>query len=94
MMLEEHGHFYQCLNEIGKIIKRTPHVHDDLAHLQRIMLDAAAGVSKHQLWLAGRVTEQNKWSSICTARDNHPAAPVHPTEHVLTSLAHQTLDAI
>ncbi|KAI5980426.1 hypothetical protein F5J12DRAFT_885604 [Pisolithus orientalis] len=37
MMLEEHGHFYQCLNEIGKIIKKTPHVHvdDDLAHLQR-----------------------------------------------------------
>lgn len=65
MMLEEHGHFYQCLNEIGKIIKKTPHVHvdDDLAHLQRIMLDAGAGVSKHRLWLAGQATEQNKWSS-------------------------------
>ncbi|KAI5992972.1 hypothetical protein EDD15DRAFT_958170 [Pisolithus albus] len=35
---------------------------DDQAHLRRIMLDAGAGISKHQLLLAARAAEQAKWS--------------------------------
>lgn len=34
---------------------------DDRAHLQRIMLDAAANISKYQLWLSARARERAKW---------------------------------
>ncbi|KAI5995251.1 hypothetical protein EDC04DRAFT_1214029 [Pisolithus marmoratus] len=51
---------------------------DDQAHLRRIMFDAGAGTSKHDLWLAARAAEQAKWSG--TARhtstiDTHPGNP-------------------
>ncbi|KAI6020565.1 hypothetical protein EDC04DRAFT_401407 [Pisolithus marmoratus] len=36
---------------------------DDQTHLQRIMHDAGAGTSKHQLLLVARDAEQAKWSS-------------------------------
>ncbi|KAI5998282.1 hypothetical protein EDD15DRAFT_314347 [Pisolithus albus] len=36
---------------------------DDQVHLQRIMLDAGANTSKHQLWLA-RARERAKWPGI------------------------------
>ncbi|KAI6000060.1 hypothetical protein EDD15DRAFT_1885257 [Pisolithus albus] len=39
---------------------------DDQAHLQRIMYDAGANTSKHQLWLDARASEQAKWP--CTDR--------------------------
>ncbi|KAI6142965.1 heterokaryon incompatibility protein-domain-containing protein [Pisolithus tinctorius] len=42
---------------------------DDHAHLQRIMFDAGAGTSKHQLLLDARAAEQAKWSSTTTSRD-------------------------
>ncbi|KAI6022262.1 hypothetical protein PISMIDRAFT_675457 [Pisolithus microcarpus 441] len=35
---------------------------DDQVHLRRIMLDAGARTSKHQLLLAARAAEQAKWS--------------------------------
>ncbi|KAI6003310.1 hypothetical protein F5J12DRAFT_170801 [Pisolithus orientalis] len=35
---------------------------DNQAHFQRVMLDAGAGTSKHQLLLAARAAEQAKWS--------------------------------
>ncbi|KAI6118035.1 hypothetical protein F5141DRAFT_599643 [Pisolithus sp. B1] len=74
MAPEVRNHFRQGLDGIGEIIKKTPHVHvdDDLAHLQRTMLDARAGISKHQLWLAARDAERDKWSSIRASRDDHP----------------------
>ncbi|KAI6145914.1 hypothetical protein BKA82DRAFT_2284985 [Pisolithus tinctorius] len=48
---------------------------DDQAHLRRIMLDAGAGTSKHQLWLAARAAEQAKWSRDTTAVDDPGSAP-------------------
>ncbi|KIN93734.1 hypothetical protein M404DRAFT_35793 [Pisolithus tinctorius Marx 270] len=48
---------------------------DDQAHLRRIMLDARAGTSKHQLWLAARAAEQAKWSRDTTAVDDPGSAP-------------------
>ncbi|KAI6163924.1 hypothetical protein EDD17DRAFT_405556 [Pisolithus thermaeus] len=35
---------------------------DDQAHLQRVMYDAGADISKYQLWVDGRAREQAKWS--------------------------------
>ncbi|KAI6022816.1 hypothetical protein BKA83DRAFT_4269574 [Pisolithus microcarpus] len=63
---ESHDYLRQGLREIGKIIEKAPHpqLDDDPAHLQRIILDAGARVSKHQLWLAARAAEQDKWSYI------------------------------
>ncbi|KAI6002294.1 hypothetical protein F5J12DRAFT_842336 [Pisolithus orientalis] len=54
--------------EIAEIIKRTPRVEldDDMAHLQRIMLDARAGISKYESWLAARAAGQTVLS-----RDNN-----------------------
>ncbi|KAI6008833.1 hypothetical protein F5J12DRAFT_826126 [Pisolithus orientalis] len=45
------------------IIARKEYVEldDDQANMQRIMLDAGAGTSKHQLLLAARAAEQIKW---------------------------------
>ncbi|KAI5984919.1 hypothetical protein F5J12DRAFT_62920 [Pisolithus orientalis] len=56
------------LSEISNIIYCAEiEPDDDQVHLQRIMLDAGAGTSKHQLWLAARAAEEAKWSS--TTRD-------------------------
>ncbi|KAI5987985.1 hypothetical protein F5J12DRAFT_531973 [Pisolithus orientalis] len=41
---------------------------DDPAHLQRIMFDAGAGTSKHQLLLDARAAEQAKWSGTTIPR--------------------------
>ncbi|KAI6018865.1 hypothetical protein EDC04DRAFT_440870 [Pisolithus marmoratus] len=62
---ERRDRLRQGLHVIGDIIKKASRVQldDDLAHLRRIMLDAVAGVSKHRLWAAARVAEQDKWSS-------------------------------
>ncbi|KAI6143092.1 hypothetical protein BKA82DRAFT_1008518 [Pisolithus tinctorius] len=55
-----------------KISIRYPDPDDDQAHLQRIMLDAKAGISKHQLLLDARAAEQSKWSGATSSRDtNH-----------------------
>ncbi|KIN99157.1 hypothetical protein M404DRAFT_1004836 [Pisolithus tinctorius Marx 270] len=45
------------------IIARKEYVEldDDQANMRRIMLDAGAGTSKHQLLLAARAAEQIKW---------------------------------
>ncbi|KAI5986983.1 hypothetical protein F5J12DRAFT_574661 [Pisolithus orientalis] len=48
---------------------------DDQAHLQRIMFDAGAGTSKHQLWLAARAAEQAKWSRDTHVVDDPGSAP-------------------
>ncbi|KAI5983011.1 hypothetical protein EDC04DRAFT_2915142 [Pisolithus marmoratus] len=54
--------------ELCKVMKSTTYTDpgDDQAHLRRIMFDAGAGTSKHDLWLAARAAEQAKWSG--TAR--------------------------
>ncbi|KAI6101063.1 hypothetical protein EV401DRAFT_2027633 [Pisolithus croceorrhizus] len=51
----------QYLVEIPWAIASTEPV-DDQMHLQRIMYDAGANTSKHQLWLEARAAEQAKWS--------------------------------
>ncbi|KAI6120314.1 hypothetical protein EDD16DRAFT_892167 [Pisolithus croceorrhizus] len=63
--------FRQGLLEIGDIILKATHHHDhddDLTHLQRIMVDAGAGVSRQQLWLAARIPEQTSQPSIPVGR--------------------------
>ncbi|KAI6001704.1 hypothetical protein EDC04DRAFT_1055334 [Pisolithus marmoratus] len=66
--------------ELRKVMNSTTYTDpgDDLAHLRRIMFDAGAGTSKHDLWLAAQAAEQAKWSG--TARhtstiDTHPGNP-------------------
>lgn len=51
---------------IAGIIQKTPRPDQDdrMAHLQRIMRDAGAGVSKHQLWLTARTAEQATWRRV------------------------------
>ncbi|KAI6144483.1 hypothetical protein BKA82DRAFT_1004831 [Pisolithus tinctorius] len=89
------------LSEIRNIIERTStNVDDDQAHLRRIMLDAGAGTSKHQLLLASRATEQIRWSATTMSRGtptldtqatirgtNHqmPSISVECSQHVLAS---------
>ncbi|KAI6000080.1 hypothetical protein EDD15DRAFT_1888153 [Pisolithus albus] len=41
---------------------------DDQAHLHRIMYDAGANTSKHQLWLNARARERAKWR--CTGHQS------------------------
>ncbi|KAI6100809.1 hypothetical protein EV401DRAFT_855539 [Pisolithus croceorrhizus] len=51
---------------------------DDQAHLRRIMRDAGARISKHDLLLAARAAEQAKWSGAnigTPAINNESAAP-------------------
>ncbi|KAI5988500.1 hypothetical protein EDC04DRAFT_1440835 [Pisolithus marmoratus] len=52
------------LREIYRVMNQTGHIdpNDAQAHLRRIMLDARAGISKHQLLLAARAADQAKWS--------------------------------
>ncbi|KAI6142967.1 hypothetical protein BKA82DRAFT_4186992 [Pisolithus tinctorius] len=59
----------QGLDEIYETMASLTDPGDDQAHLQRIMFDAGAGTSKHQLLLDARAAEQVKWSGITTARD-------------------------
>ncbi|KAI5997518.1 hypothetical protein EDD15DRAFT_2364240 [Pisolithus albus] len=59
---------------------------DDQAHLRRIMLDAGAHISKHQLLLAARAAEQVKWSRAnegSLATDNQGTAPGAPSVSVV-----------
>ncbi|KAI6118494.1 hypothetical protein EDD16DRAFT_983490 [Pisolithus croceorrhizus] len=44
---------------------------DNQAHLRRIMFDAGAGTSKHQLLLAARAAEQAKWSAQTSQHPSH-----------------------
>ncbi|KAI5987983.1 hypothetical protein F5J12DRAFT_531736 [Pisolithus orientalis] len=44
---------------------------DDQVHLQRILFDAGAGTSKHQLLLAARAAEQAKWSGTIVPWDTN-----------------------
>ncbi|KAI5984900.1 hypothetical protein F5J12DRAFT_62275 [Pisolithus orientalis] len=62
---------------------------DDQAHLQRIMLDAGAGTSKHKLWLAARAAELAKWSGVTrltTAMDNQGSTASTSTQPLSTSV--------
>lgn len=60
----------RCFREIAEIIQNTPHTDrpDYIAHLQRIMNDAGAGVSRHELWLAARAMEQTKLSRVLESK--------------------------
>ncbi|KAI6025504.1 hypothetical protein EDC04DRAFT_236591 [Pisolithus marmoratus] len=75
------------LSEVGCIISgmRTES-DDDRAHLERIMLDAGAGTSKHQLLLAARAEEQIKWSGTTPSRDN----PTLDPQEIILSINSQT----
>ncbi|KAI6106617.1 hypothetical protein EDD16DRAFT_1899369 [Pisolithus croceorrhizus] len=82
---------------IAEIIEKTPRADwgDNITHLQRIMLDAGAGVSRHELWLTARAAEQAKWRRVLrddpivdaqkTALNTSPEAPS-------TSIIHRLLD--
>ncbi|KAI6110341.1 hypothetical protein EV401DRAFT_1994258, partial [Pisolithus croceorrhizus] len=55
------------LLEMAEIVKSTPRIldlDDDQAHLQRIMLDAGAGISRHELWLTAQAAERAKWLGV------------------------------
>ncbi|KAI6147787.1 hypothetical protein BKA82DRAFT_4144198 [Pisolithus tinctorius] len=56
----------QGFREVAEIIKGAPRIHpdDDIAHLQQIMLDAGAGISRHELWLAARAGEKARFSRV------------------------------
>ncbi|KIO00276.1 hypothetical protein M404DRAFT_767573 [Pisolithus tinctorius Marx 270] len=56
------------LREIYLAIRSLTDSADDQAHLQRIMFDAGAGTSKHQLLLDARAAEQAKWSGTSIPR--------------------------
>ncbi|KAI6143336.1 hypothetical protein BKA82DRAFT_296234 [Pisolithus tinctorius] len=68
------------LREIAEIIKGTPYISpdDDIAHLQRIMLDASAGISKYKLWLAAQAAERARCPSVLVSGDN----PVPGTQEI------------
>ncbi|KAI6149481.1 hypothetical protein BKA82DRAFT_4353563 [Pisolithus tinctorius] len=57
--------------EIGEIIRGTFRTDpdDDQVHLRRIMADAGAGTSKHQLWLAARAAQLMNRSGVTAAED-------------------------
>ncbi|KAI6098676.1 hypothetical protein EV401DRAFT_2147440 [Pisolithus croceorrhizus] len=61
---------WQGFRAIAEIIQKTPHADwgDNVTHLQRIMLDTGAGVSRHELWLSARAAEEAKWQRVL--RDN------------------------
>ncbi|KAI6152856.1 hypothetical protein EDD17DRAFT_1121229 [Pisolithus thermaeus] len=73
------------LRIMWRAMETTIHAHelstdpgDDQAHLRRIMHDAGAHISKHELLLAARAAEQAKWSGAnigTLAVDNEGAAP-------------------
>ncbi|KAI5991356.1 hypothetical protein EDC04DRAFT_2911522 [Pisolithus marmoratus] len=56
------------LREVIEIIKKVSHVEDDdIIHLQRIMHDAGAGISRHKSWLTSRAAEQARLSRVLKA---------------------------
>ncbi|KAI6143523.1 hypothetical protein EDD17DRAFT_1795641 [Pisolithus thermaeus] len=64
---------------------------DNQAHLQRIMYDAGANTSKHQLWLDARATEQAKWSgtnSDTPTMDNQGTTPSTSRQTPSASVVH------
>lgn len=82
------GHVRLGLREIAGIIKGTRRMNldDNVTHLQRIMHDAGAGISRHELWLAARATERARLSRILGGRvilgireAAGPKAPSTPT---------------
>ncbi|KAI6011405.1 hypothetical protein PISMIDRAFT_292633 [Pisolithus microcarpus 441] len=87
----------QGLHAIAEIIQNTPHADrgDRMVHLQRIMRDAGAGVSRHELWLTARAAERARWRRVLrddpivdtpgTGSSTGPEAP-------FASIAHQALD--
>ncbi|KAI5993782.1 hypothetical protein F5J12DRAFT_422166 [Pisolithus orientalis] len=79
------------LSEICHIILRARiDPDDDQIHLRRIMRDAGAGTSKHQLWLAARAAEQDKWSGVTRdtpAVANPGSTPSTSTQTPFTSVA-------
>ncbi|KAI6121035.1 hypothetical protein EV401DRAFT_1379578 [Pisolithus croceorrhizus] len=58
------------LFKVGRIVGEA-HVEldDDLAHLQRMMLDIGVGTSKHRLLLETRAAERIKWSGATISTD-------------------------
>ncbi|KAI6116666.1 hypothetical protein EV401DRAFT_2073110 [Pisolithus croceorrhizus] len=85
------------LRVIAEIIQKTPRAdrRDRIVHLQRIMLDAGAGVSRYKLWLTARAAEQAKWRRVL--RDNlivdaQESALNASPETLSASIVHQALD--
>ncbi|KAI5991368.1 hypothetical protein EDC04DRAFT_1344564 [Pisolithus marmoratus] len=67
--------YHSGLREIVEIIKKASHVEDDdITHLQRIMHDAGAGMSRHKSWLTSRAAEQARLSRVLKAN----SIPVSP----------------
>ncbi|KAI6012776.1 hypothetical protein F5J12DRAFT_551200 [Pisolithus orientalis] len=63
------GEVYGLL-KIGQIIEQVmPDLNGDQAHLQRIMADARAGTSKHQLWLAATAPQHTNLRDKTISRD-------------------------
>ncbi|KAI6167803.1 hypothetical protein EDD17DRAFT_1751214 [Pisolithus thermaeus] len=59
--------------EMAEIVKSSPRISDldgDQAHLQRIMLDGGAGISRHELWLTAQAAERAKWSGVAGRKLN------------------------
>lgn len=97
------GHVRSGLREIAGIVKGTRRMNLDgnVTHLQRIMDDAGAGISRHELWLAARATERARLSRVLGGRvilgiqeAAGPEAPCTPTvqkmqEDMLISSDHQ-----
>ncbi|KAI6163933.1 hypothetical protein EDD17DRAFT_405947 [Pisolithus thermaeus] len=82
---------------IAEIMQKTPRTgqEDDMTHLQRIMLDAGAGVSKHKLWLGARAAEQARCGRLLKgdpAVDNQETGLSTSPEAPSTSIVHQELD--
>ncbi|KAI6106619.1 hypothetical protein EDD16DRAFT_165917 [Pisolithus croceorrhizus] len=82
---------------IAEIIQKTPRADrgDDMTHLQRIILDAGADVSRHELWLSARAAEQARWRRVLRGDpivDNQETGLSTSPEAPSTSTVHQELD--
>ncbi|KAI6143363.1 hypothetical protein BKA82DRAFT_999657 [Pisolithus tinctorius] len=64
-----------------------------MAHLQRIMLDARAGISKHELWLAARSAGQTTLSRDNYTVGTQETASSTGTEAPSASIVQQTPDS-
>ncbi|KAI5998210.1 hypothetical protein EDD15DRAFT_304256 [Pisolithus albus] len=64
------GEVYGLL-KFGQMIERTlcPDLDGEQAYLRRIMADARAGISKHQLWLAEKTTPHTDLRDAAVSRD-------------------------
>ncbi|KAI6104979.1 hypothetical protein EDD16DRAFT_244585 [Pisolithus croceorrhizus] len=79
------------LRAIHRIMAQTGHVdpNDDQAHLLRIMFDARAGISKHELVLAAHAADQAKWSGaarVATTTNNQGTTPCASSQNPSTSM--------